>query len=90
MKRLTFWALKTQTHSDVHFALGKECRLAIGEKRIDYAVAVMVGGGLDIGLRREIEIHAFDADYGLAHLPNDVNDHQNLQRLSSGVVFRLA
>lgn len=53
------------------------------------SVAVLVGGGLDIGLRRHIDIRAFEADYGLTHLPNDVNDRQNLLRLSSGVVFRL-
>jgi hypothetical protein len=53
------------------------------------AVAVLVGGGLDIVLRRHIDIRTFDADYGLTHLPNNVSGHQNLLRLSSGVVFRL-
>ena len=52
------------------------------------AVAVLLGGGIDISLRRHVGIRAFEADYGLTHLPNAVNDRQNLLRLSAGVVFR--
>ena len=34
MKRLTCWVLKTPIHSDVHFALGKVYRQAIGVRLI--------------------------------------------------------
>lgn len=34
MKRLTCWALKTPIHLDVHFALGKVYRQAIGVRLI--------------------------------------------------------
>jgi outer membrane immunogenic protein len=53
------------------------------------ALAVQVGGGLDIAVRHHVAIRAFQADYAFAHLPNNVNDHQNLLQLSAGLVFRL-
>lgn len=53
------------------------------------ALAVLVGGGLDISLNHKLAIRLIQADYGLTHLPNNANDSQNLLRLSTGVVFRL-
>lgn len=54
------------------------------------ALAVLVGGGLDVSFSPRIAVRPIQADYGLTHLPNNVNNSQNLLRLSAGVVFRLA
>ena len=53
------------------------------------ALAVLVGGGLDLSLSPRIAVRPIQADYGLTHLPNNVNNDQNLLRLSAGVVFRI-
>ena len=53
------------------------------------ALAVLVGGGLDISLSPRIAVRPIQADYGLTHLPNNANNSQNLLRLSAGLVVRL-
>ena len=53
------------------------------------ALAVLVGGGLDISLSRRVAIRAIQADYGLTHLPNNANNGENLLRISAGLVFHL-
>jgi len=52
------------------------------------ALAVFVGGGFDISIGHHLAIRAIEADYGLTHLPNAVNDSQHLLRLSTGLVLR--
>lgn len=53
------------------------------------ALAVFVGGGVDIAFSRRLAIRAVQVDYGLNHLPNDANNSENLLRVSTGVVFRI-
>jgi peptidoglycan-associated lipoprotein len=52
------------------------------------AIAMIAGGGLDIGLTRHIAVRAFEADYYLTRFDNGVNDHQNNLRIAAGVVIR--
>jgi len=53
------------------------------------ALAVFVGGGVDIAVSRRFAIRAVQVDYGLNHLPNNANNSENLLRVSTGVVFRI-
>jgi outer membrane immunogenic protein len=52
------------------------------------AFAMILGGGLDIGLTRRIALRAFEADYYLTRFDNGGNDHQNNLRIVAGVVMR--
>jgi outer membrane immunogenic protein len=52
-------------------------------------LGALIGGGLDLLLSRHLAVRAFQVDYGLSHLPNNVNDSQNLLRVSAGLVFRV-
>jgi hypothetical protein len=52
-------------------------------------LAVLVGGGLDLELNNRLAVRAGQVDYGLNHLPNNVNNSENLLRVSAGVVLRL-
>jgi peptidoglycan-associated lipoprotein len=53
------------------------------------ALAVLVGGGVDIAVSRRFAIRALQVDYGLNHLPNNANNSENLLRVSAGVVFHI-
>ena len=53
------------------------------------ALAVLVGGGIDIAVSHKFAIRAFQIDYGLNHLPNNANNSENLLRVSAGVVFHI-
>jgi len=53
------------------------------------ALAVLVGGGVDIAVSRRFAIRAAQVDYGLNHLPNNANNSENLLRVSAGVVFKI-
>ena len=53
------------------------------------ALAVLVGGGVDVALSRRFGIRAAQVDYGLNHLPNNSKNNENLLRVSAGVVFRI-
>jgi hypothetical protein len=52
------------------------------------ALAVFVGGGVDIAFSRRFAIRAVQVDYGLDHLPNNATNSENLLRVSTGIVFR--
>ena len=52
-------------------------------------LAVLVGGGLDLEFNHRLSIRAGQVDYGLNHLPNNINNSENLLRVSAGVVLRL-
>jgi len=54
------------------------------------SLAYAPGGGVEIGVRNWLSIRAVEAEYLATRLPNDVNEHQNNLRISSGVVFRFA
>jgi outer membrane immunogenic protein len=51
--------------------------------------AFLVGGGLDLGLSRRLALRLAQVDYGLDRLPNNVNNRENLLRVSAGVALRL-
>jgi outer membrane immunogenic protein len=53
------------------------------------ALAVLLGGGVDIAVSHRFAIRAVQVDYGLNHLPNNANNSENLLRVSAGVVFRI-
>jgi outer membrane immunogenic protein len=53
------------------------------------ALAVLVGGGVDIAVSHRFSIRALQVDYGLNHLPNNANNNENLLRVSAGIVFRI-
>jgi hypothetical protein len=53
------------------------------------ALAILVGGGVDIAVSHRFAIRAVQMDYGLNHLPNNANNSENLLRISTGVVFRI-
>lgn len=53
------------------------------------ALAVLVGGGLDVELNHRIAVRAVQVDYGLNHLPNNANNNENLLHVSVGVVFHV-
>jgi hypothetical protein len=53
------------------------------------ALAVLVGGGVDIAVSRRFAIRAVQVDYGLNHLPNNANNSENSLRVATGVVFRI-
>jgi len=53
------------------------------------ALAVLIGGGVDIPVSHRFAIRAVQVDYGLNHLPNNENNSENLLRVSTGVVFRI-
>jgi hypothetical protein len=52
-------------------------------------LAVLVGGGLDLEFSHRLAVRAAQVDYGLNQLPNNVNNRENLLRVSAGVVLRL-
>jgi outer membrane immunogenic protein len=54
------------------------------------SLAFAPGGGLEIGIKNWFSVRAVEAEYLVTDLPNNVNEHQNNLRISSGVVFRLS
>jgi outer membrane immunogenic protein len=50
--------------------------------------AANVGGGLDAYVNRRMALRLVEADYLVTTFANGVNDHQNMLRLSAGVVLR--
>jgi hypothetical protein len=53
------------------------------------ALAILVGGGLDLEFSRRLAVRVGQVDYGLNQLPNNANNSENLLRVSAGVVLRL-
>jgi outer membrane immunogenic protein len=52
------------------------------------AFAANVGGGIDLRATRHFSIRLVEADYLVTTFDNGVNDHQNILRISAGIVFR--
>jgi outer membrane immunogenic protein len=50
------------------------------------AFAANLGGGLDLRVSRRFSIRLIEADYLVTTFANTVNDHQNILRISTGVV----
>jgi hypothetical protein len=50
-------------------------------------LAMQVGGGMNLNLKRHIAIRAFEADWLRTQLPNSTTSVQNNLRLGAGVVF---
>lgn len=53
------------------------------------STAILVGGGIDFVLGHRFALRFPQVDYGLDLLPNNAGDHENLLRVSAGVVVRL-
>lgn len=53
------------------------------------STAILVGGGLDFRVGRKLALRVPQVDYGLDLLPNNAGNHENLLRVSAGVVLRL-
>ena len=58
-----------------------------GTTRSANALSVFAGGGLDLSVSRKLAFRLFQVDYGLNQLPNNVNNRENLLRVSAGIVF---
>jgi outer membrane immunogenic protein len=50
--------------------------------------AANLGGGLDARISQRVSLRLIEADYLVTTFTNGVNDHQNLLRLSAGIVVR--
>jgi outer membrane immunogenic protein len=50
--------------------------------------AAKLGGGLDAHINQRLSFRLIEADYLVTTFANGVNDHQNLLRLSAGIVLR--
>jgi len=50
--------------------------------------AAHLGGGLDARVSRRLALRLIEADYLVTTFDNGVNNHQNLLRLSAGIVLR--
>jgi opacity protein-like surface antigen len=59
-----------------------------GAQSSSNSMAVQVGGGLDIQLRRNLAIRAVDAGWVRTQMPNSTNNTQNVLKLGSGLVLR--
>jgi len=53
------------------------------------ALAIFVGGGVDIAVSRRFAVRAVQVDYGLNHLPNNADNSENLLRITTGVVLHI-
>jgi len=54
--------------------------------QINTAFAAALGGGLDVRLKKHIELRAIEADYVVSRL---FNTNQNSARISTGIIFRI-
>jgi len=54
----------------------------------DTSFAMVIGGGVDLGISKHIWIRVIQADYHYTQFPNLEGDRQNSFRLSAGLVFR--
>lgn len=54
------------------------------------SLAFAPGGGVEVGVKDWLSVRIVEAEYLVTHLPNNVNDHQNNLRISSGIVFRFS
>jgi peptidoglycan-associated lipoprotein len=54
------------------------------------SLAFAPGGGVEIGVRDWLSVRVVEAEFLATRLPNNVNQHQNNLRASSGVVFRFS
>ena len=52
------------------------------------SLAVVAGGGLDVGLSRHLAVRVVEADYVRSQLPNSLTNVQNNLRLGVGIVLR--
>ena len=52
------------------------------------SLAVQVGGGVDLRLRKHVAVRALEASWLRTQLPNATNDIQNTLRLGAGIVLR--
>ena len=53
------------------------------------SLALQVGGGVDLGLKRHLGVRLLQADWVRTQLPNGTTNVQNTLRLGAGVVFRI-
>ncbi|HZY71579.1 MAG TPA: hypothetical protein VFE22_00565 [Edaphobacter sp.] len=54
------------------------------------SLAFAPGGGVEIGVRNWLSVRVVEAEFLATRLPNNLNQHQNNLRASSGVVFRFS
>jgi outer membrane immunogenic protein len=52
------------------------------------SLAVQLGGGMNIALKRHIAVRAFEADWLRTQLPNATTTAQNTLKLGAGLVLR--
>jgi hypothetical protein len=52
------------------------------------SLALYIGGGVNVPLRRHVALRAFEADWLRTQLPNATTNVQNNLRLGAGLVFR--
>ena len=50
--------------------------------------AANLGGGLDVHLNQRLSLRLIEADYLVTTFDNGINNHQNLLRVSTGIVLR--
>lgn len=75
-----------------HFLIGF-CRAGtndFGLSTSNFALATVLGGGIDININRRIAVRPFQADYLMTRFdPYEIGDRQNNFRFSAGIVFKL-
>ena len=54
------------------------------------SIAYQLGAGVDYELRGRLGLRLLEVDYLQTHVPNGVNDRQNLTRLTTGVSYSLS
>jgi hypothetical protein len=52
------------------------------------AFAFSAGGGVSTRLTHLLGLNLIEADWLHSHLPNGVNNRQNILRVNSGIIFR--
>jgi len=93
IKRLQpfFEGLVGATHTDFYKNIAKNCNGCISSAAPgDYALDVLVGGGIDFKITHHLAIRPIEADYFLTHFINDFtsgHNNQNSFRYQAGLLF---
>jgi hypothetical protein len=78
-------------HTDFYKNAAKNCgNCIISSTPGDYALAILIGGGIDFKLTRHLVIRPIEANYFMTRFVNNLtngSDHQNNFRYQAGLVF---
>ena len=77
--------------SFTHFLIGvaRAGTSDFGYSTSDFALATVIGGGIDININKNIAVRPFQADYLMTRFdPYNYGEYQNNFRFSAGIVFK--